>query len=170
MSLLFWNVRGLGNRRTFRELECFIRAQDPSALFLAETWVGEARLINLCSELGFNHYWVTPQVNRLGCLALFWKNSLKIAISTSSPNHIDGMVGEDQESKFRLTSIYSFPDPARKSDTWALLRQLRASSFVSWVCAGDFNEILWSHEKCGLGPRSELQMKAFHDVLDELGL
>lgn len=41
---------------------------------------------------------------------------------------------------------------------------------LSWLCAGDFNEILWSHEKCGLGPRSEAPMKAFRDVLDELGL
>ena len=170
MSLLFWNVRGLGNRRTVRELDCFIRAQDPSALFLAETWVGEARLISLCSELGFDHYWVTPQVNCLGCLTLFWKNSLKIAISTSLPNHIDNMVDEAQESKFRLTCLYGFVDPARKNDTWALLRHLRASSSVPWVCTGDFNEILWSYEKCGLGPRSEPQMKAFCDVLDELGL
>ena len=38
------------------------------------------------------------------------------------------------------------------------------------MCAGDFNEILWSHEKCGLGPKSEAQMMAFRDVLDELGL
>ena len=79
--------------------------------------MGEARLIGLCSELGFDQYWVSPQVNRLGCLALFWKNSLKIAISTSSPNHIDGMVGEDQENKFRLTCIYGFANPARKNDT-----------------------------------------------------
>ena len=70
MSLLFWNVHGLGNLRIVRELESFVRAQDPSALFLAETWVGEARLIGLCSELGFDQYWVSPQVNRLGCLAL----------------------------------------------------------------------------------------------------
>ena len=56
MSLLFWNVRRLGNLRTVRELESYVRAQDPSALFLAETWVGEARLIGLYSELGFDQY------------------------------------------------------------------------------------------------------------------
>jgi len=39
-----------------------------------------------------------------------------------------------------------------------------------WLCASNFNEILWSHEKCGLGSRCENQMKAFRDVLDEAGL
>ena len=52
MSLLFWNGRGLGNRCTIQEVEIYIRAQDPTALFLAESWAGEARLINLCTELG----------------------------------------------------------------------------------------------------------------------
>ena len=142
MSLLFWNVCGLGNRRTVRELEKYIRAQDPTALFLGETWVGEARLIDLCSELGFDHYWVTPQTNRLGCLVLYWKNTTTIEVVSSSPNHIDAVVGATTDKRWRLTRIYGFADPAKKRDTWALLRQLRTSPPLPWLCAGDFNEIL----------------------------
>ena len=151
MSLLFWNVRGLGNRRTVRELEKYIRAQHPTAFFLAEMWVGEARLIDLCSELGFDHYWVTPQINHLGCLVLYWKNITTIEVVSSSPNHIDVVVGATTDERWRLTGIYGFADPAKKRDTWALLRQLRTSPTLPWLCAGDFNEILWSHEKCDLG-------------------
>ena len=66
ISLLFWNMRGLGNQGIVQELKKYIRTQDPTALFLAETWVSEARLKSLCIELGFNQHWVTPQVNRLG--------------------------------------------------------------------------------------------------------
>ena len=161
MSFLFWNVRGLGNRRTVHELENLIRAQDPSALFLAETWVGEARLINLCTELGFDHHWITPKSNRLGCLALFWKNLLMVEVVSSSPNHIDAVIGGSLENKWRLTGIYGFADPVKKRDTWALLRQLHRNLSLPWLCAGDFNEILWSHEKCGLSPRSESPMKDF---------
>ena len=170
MSLLFWNVRGLGNRRTIRELEKYIRAQDPIALFLAETWVGEARLIDLCSKLGFDHYWVTPQVNRLGCLILYWKNIITIEVMSSSANHIDTVVGVATEESWHLIGIYDFADPAKKQDTWALLRQLHTSPSMPWLCTGDFNEILWPHEKCGLGPRCENQMRDFREVLDEAGL
>ena len=133
-------------------------------------WAGEARLVNLCAELGFNHHWVTPKVNRLGYLALFWKNSLKIKVISSSPNHIDTIIGGSLENKRRLTGIYGFTDPAKKCDTWALLRRLHTSLSLSWLCAGDFNEILWSHEKCGLSPRGESPMKDFRDVFDEAGL
>ena len=73
MSWLCWNVRGLGNWSTVRELGSLVRAQDPTALFLAETWVGEDRLKRLCGELLFDCFWIVPQVNKTGCLALFWK-------------------------------------------------------------------------------------------------
>ena len=116
MSLLFWNVRGLGNRCTVQELEKYIRAQDPVALFLAETWVGEARLIDLCSELGFDHYWVTLQANRLGCLVLYWKNTIKIKAMSSLPNHIDAAVRVTTEEKWHLIGLYGFADPAKKRD------------------------------------------------------
>ena len=93
MNWLCWNVRGLGNQRTVRELEVVTRAQDPTALFLAETWAGEARLVSLCAELGFDHLWVTPKVNKLGCLALFWKDLLKIEVISSSSNHMTRWLG-----------------------------------------------------------------------------
>ena len=163
-------MHGLGNRHIVHELENFIRAQDPTALFLAETWVGEARLVSLCAELGFDHHWITPKINRLGCLALFWKNSLKIEVISSSPNHIDAVIGGSLENKWRLTSIYGFADPAKKCNTWALLGRLHRNLSLPWLCTEDFNEILWSHEKCGLSPRGESLIKDFRDVLDEAGL
>ena len=141
MSYLFWNVHGLGNRLNVHELESYIRAQDLTAFFLAETWAGEARLISLCAELGFDQYWVTPQVNKLGCLALFWKNLIKIEVVSSSSNHIDSVVGDLTEEKWRLTGIYGFANAAKKGDTWALLRQLQSRFSMSWLCARDFNEI-----------------------------
>lgn len=142
MSLLFWNVRGLGNWCTVQALEKYIRAQDPVALFLAETWVGEARLIDLCSELGFDHYWVTPQANHLGCLVLYWKNTIKIKVMSSLPNHIDAAVRVTTEEKWHLIGLYGFANPAKKRDIWALLRQLHTRPSLPWLCVGDFNKIL----------------------------
>ena len=56
---------------TIRELGSMVRNQDPTALFLAETEAGEDRLKRLCRELLFDHFWIVPQVNKTGCLALF---------------------------------------------------------------------------------------------------
>ena len=38
-----------------------------------------------------------------------------------------------------------------------------------WVCAGDFNEILKSHEKMGGRPLPVAQMQEFRDAIDECG-
>lgn len=66
-------MRELGNRRTIRELGSLVRAQDPTALFLAETWTDEGRLKRLCGELLFDCFWIVLKVNKIGYLALFWK-------------------------------------------------------------------------------------------------
>ena len=47
MSVLVWNCRGLRNPQTIRELGNFVQAQDPTVVFLAETWLDEARLKSL---------------------------------------------------------------------------------------------------------------------------
>ncbi|XP_023898513.1 uncharacterized protein LOC112010404 [Quercus suber] len=169
MSCMCWNVRGLGNHRTIRELANIVRAQDPSILFLAETWADNARLVKLCDELNFEEKWVVERVTRAGGLALLWKNSISIKVVDSSPNFIDAIVNAGQADSWRFTGIYGFPDSRRKVETWSLLRNLNSKYNIPWVCAGDFNEILRGHEKLGGLPRGEAEMEAFRDVVDELG-
>ena len=121
-------MRGLGNRRTVRELEVVTRAQDPAAMFLAETWSAKARLRKLCSDLKFDHCWISPSAGKFGCLALFWKNSACIDVVSSSPNHIDAIVGDTNNGQWRFSGVYGFADAARKHKTWSLLRDLHRRS------------------------------------------
>lgn len=41
---------------------------------------------------------------------------------------------------------------------------------LPWVCAGDFNEILYAHEKAGMAVRSQRQMDGFRQVLSTCDL
>ena len=43
MSLLVWNCHGLRNPCKIQKLGDYIRAKDPSVLFLAETWTEDGR-------------------------------------------------------------------------------------------------------------------------------
>nr|POE95051.1 hypothetical protein CFP56_15118 [Quercus suber] len=130
----------------------------------------EARLKKLCGELRFDHCWVGPSAGKTGCLVLLWKNSVKIEVVSSSPNHIDAIIGDVSAVQWRFTGIYGHADPSKKHETWSLIRGLHRKFSLPWLCAGDFNEILWSHEKLGLGPRKEGVMRDFRDTLDECGL
>lgn len=51
MSLLCWNCRGLRNRQIVQELIDLVRAQDPTVVFLVETWLDIARLDGICERL-----------------------------------------------------------------------------------------------------------------------
>ena len=108
MSWLCWNVRGLGNRRTIRDLEALVQAQDPVAMFLSETWANKDRLRSLCNKLNFDHAWIVPRINSTGCLSLFWKKTIQIKVISSSPNHVDTIVGGSGEDRWCFTGIYGF--------------------------------------------------------------
>ena len=161
---------GLGNQRTVRELAKLVRAQDPSIMFLAETWVDKARLEFLCDELLFDKKWIVQRVTRAGGLALLWKNSIDISVVSSSLNHIDAIVNKGKDDSWRFTGIYGFPEAGGKHETWEMLRRLNQQFVLPWVCAGDFNEILRGHEKLGGVLRRESEMVAFRDMVDECGL
>ena len=163
-------MRGLGNQRTVQELAKFVRAQDPSVLFLAETWADEARLRKLCDELQFDEVWVVGRITRAGGLALLWKNSIDIDVVSASLNHIDAIINKDKEDAWRFTGVYGIPETSRKSETWDLLRGLNQKFSLPWICASDFNEILRGHEKLGGPPRREAEMQAFRDIVDECEL
>ena len=124
MSWLCWNVRGLRNQRTVRELAKLVQAQDPSIVFLAETWADETRLENLCDELNLDDKWIVQRVTRARDLALFWKNSVDIEVVSSSLNHIDAIVNNGKEDTLRFTGIYGFPEAGGKHQTWELLQRL----------------------------------------------
>ena len=149
MSLLVWNCRGLGNPCTGKELGDLVRAKDPSVVFIAETWADKARLKVLKNTLLFDEMFVVPRINRGGGLVLFWKNSIKVSVKTSSRNHIDSIIGEGSVGAWRFTGFYGEPVTHMRHESWELLQSLNRSFNLPWLVAGDFNEIISNSEKKG---------------------
>jgi hypothetical protein len=83
----------------------------------------------------------------------------------SAPSYIDVSVHESTGKVWRLTGIYGEPKWEDKYKTWDKLRELKSNSNLPWVVIGDFNEILFSHEKEGGNPRPQNFMQAFRDSL-----
>ena len=84
MNLLCWNCWRFGNLQTAQELGDLVRAQDPAILFLAETWLDEARLVSIRDSLQFGHHHEVSKVSRGGGLALFWKKNFDLHIESFS--------------------------------------------------------------------------------------
>lgn len=58
----------------------------------------------------------------------------------------------------------------KREDSWKLLECLSHRSNLSWVCIGDFNEIMYPREKDGGGVRPECQMRGFHEAINKCHL
>ena len=71
MSLLCWNCWGLGNQRTKNQLVELVWAKDPSVVFLAETWMGEVRLILIQDRLKFKQRFIAPRRNKSRGLVMY---------------------------------------------------------------------------------------------------
>jgi hypothetical protein len=88
----------------------------------------------------------------------------------SHPNYIDVIVQESPEKIWRLTGIYGEPRWEDKYKTWDRMRELHAQNNLPWVTIGDFNEILYSHEKEGGNTRPQHFMQAFRDAVNDCNL
>ena len=118
MSLLIWNCRGLGNPRTVRELGDYIRAKDPSVMFLAETWTNNDRLHQVLRNFDFVNKWVVHSGNRGGGLVLLWKEDIRITVEDSSKYYTDVLVEKNTPQEWRFTGFYGEPVTNRRHETW----------------------------------------------------
>ena len=122
MNCLVWNCHGLGNLRTRKELEDFIRAKDPSVLFIVETWVDEARLITVIRNFNYEHKWIVLREGRGGGLALFWKSSINLSVEDSSKYCNDTIIDKNTDNAWRFTGFYREPITSRHCEAWDALQ------------------------------------------------
>lgn len=109
-------------------------------------------------------------MGRSGGLALFWRNRIDVRLRSISKYYIDVDVADRNRDTWRFTGIYEEPQSDEKEMTWAAMRTLNAAGTGPWLCAGDFNEILFSYEKQGGAARHQSLMDRFRVVLDECGM
>ena len=146
-----------------------IWAQDPSIVFLAETWLDKDRLETIKARYKFGGLVEVSRENRGGGVTVLWKKECDFTMDSYSLNHIDAIVNKGKDDEWRFTGFYGEPDTNIRHESWAKLRRLKNKHSLLWVCAGDFNEIVKAHEKLGGRPRPVKQMEAFREILDECG-
>ena len=144
-------------------------AKNHSVVFLAETWMDEARLVLIQDRIKFKHKFVASRRNKVGGLVIFWKEDFDLTIETFSKNHIDTTVNKNKVEEWRFTGFYGKLDTRNRHEAWACIKNLKSRGSAPWICAGDFNEITNQSEKLRGRVRPHVQMQAFKDILDECG-
>lgn len=169
MKILCWNVRGLGNPRTLRALCHEVQSVKPLLVFLAETKSDLRVGYKIKGSLNFKNYFIVPSKASGGGLALLWNLDLDVSIMSFSLGHIDWTI-KSLDLWWSFIGFYGNPSVEKSVESWNLLRRLKDCSKLLWILGGDFNEILFSHEKeCGV-VKKESQMESFLEAIDFCGL
>ena len=92
MSILSWNVRGLGNTRTFHELKDILQKHQPRIIFLCETKLEYGHMMNTGKRLGLDNCFAVCRSGMGGGLAMLWNEDLDLEIASYSSHHIDAIV------------------------------------------------------------------------------
>jgi hypothetical protein len=131
-----------------------------------QTQIHKSRVESLARTLGFDNAFVVSSSCRSGGLAIFWNNEIKIDLLPYSQYHIDDVVFPPDSDPWWLTCVYGEAEVNERHKTWDMLKFIKASSPLPWMCIGDFNEVLLREEHMGVNERSNTRIQAFRDTVD----
>lgn len=100
---------------------------------------------------------------------MFWRNNTKVELLPYSRYHIDMIIKEGEEEPWRLTCVYREAQVFERHKTYNLLKFIKCSSAVPWLCLGDFNEVLHQSEHNGVQERRTSQISDFREMADFCG-
>jgi exonuclease III len=169
MSCLSWNYCGLGNTAIVNVLRELTKKFAPSVLCVLETQIHKTRVEALKGTLGFANSFAVSSSGRSGGLGIFWNNNTRVEILPYSQYHIDAFVREHGGEPWRLTCVYGEAQTVERHKTWDMIKFIKSSSPLPWVCIGDFNEVHRS-EHVGVQERSHQQIAGFCEMVFICGL
>ena len=130
----------------------------------------KARVEGPKNTLGYDNAFAVSSAGRSGGLGIYWNNNTRVEILPFSQYHIDAIVTENGHDPWRLTCVYGEAQVAERPKTWDMLKFIKASSNLPWVCIGDFNEVLHRDEHSGVQEQSRAQIEGFREMVDICGL
>nr|XP_027077000.1 uncharacterized protein LOC113700749 [Coffea arabica] len=141
---------GVSLVHTFREANAVADALASSDLRAEARFLSEIALPSKVRTLLQLDRLSTPYVRvyakgTSGGLALLWKKDLDISLNRFANSFINRNVHMPNYTR-RLTGFYGHPDASKRKYSWDSLRQLSNQSQLSWLCIGDYNEVLSQNE------------------------
>ena len=116
----------------------------------------------MLQRIKFENRFIAPRTNKggggEGGLVLFWKSVIDVTVEGFSKNYIDAIINKNRENEWQFIEFYGKSKTQKRFESWDLLRSLDRTFQISWLCVGDFNELIRSNEKLGSNKRSHNQM------------
>ncbi|KAK9928646.1 hypothetical protein M0R45_025770 [Rubus argutus] len=167
MIQLCWNCHGLGRPMTQQARLELTRRFRPTIVFLSETRMKDKEIKKLRKKYKFCQGITVKPIKTAGGLALWWDHTVSIQILSKSKFLIDKVVKFNaDDSLVRFSWFYGPPVQRDRTAFWNRCASLAGSLDLPWLCAGDFNEFLWRHEKEGGNPWNSGKRRLLREFLD----
>jgi hypothetical protein len=95
---------------------------------------------------GFDRSYEVARIGLSGGLAFGWNDSWIVSILYSSPHFIHTEITYPLGNLASITFIYGHPVLSHRNQIWEELYHLGAQIQHSWLCIGDFNQVIFEEE------------------------
>ena len=113
------------------------------------------------------------EVPRLGLgrgLILAWMQRSYLRVVHESPHLIHIDVTDNKGKPLSIIFVYGHPELGKRNEVWQRLKTLKDIAQPSWLCIGDFNQVLSREEKFSFHQNPIAGVELFHQVLSDLYL
>ena len=154
MTILFWNVRGIGRPSFKPNLRLLVNQHHPKIVILAEARVSRETTNTILENVGFDSCHVVELRGFAGGIILHWNsNIMNFHYIGENSQGVHGVVEACSTNlSYVLSAIYASPSYADRKLLWQDLCNIAGVVKSPWIAIGDFNEIINQGEKFGGQP------------------
>ncbi|KAK4265671.1 hypothetical protein QN277_026692 [Acacia crassicarpa] len=170
LNLLIWNCRGAANKGVASVIRDMWSRYKLSLVIILEPRISGAQASKTIRQWGFKHSIRKEAVAFSGGIWLLWElDDLKVDVLELDEQviHCNLRVGEDE---CLFSAVYASLSEHRRHDLWNLLSRLAGDIVVTWMLAGDFNDIKTPLEQVGGGRVNETRCKHFNNWIQDCNL
>lgn len=171
MNWLIWNCRGAGDNNFPGLMRDCIRIYNLSFVAILEPRISGVRADSVVNRLGMDGM-VRVEANGFsGGIWCLWKqSSLSVDVVSSSCYCIHLKIGPHSASPWYMSVVYASPQAGMREAVWEELTTFAASISLPWCVGGDFNSVLFAHEKEGGAPFNYNQSIPFSSCINSCNL
>lgn len=134
-------------------------------ILLFESLVSKQKVEEIRVRLRFECCYAIDNIWRSGGIGILWRIASLCALVNSAVNFVNFNVMDKDIGILRLTTFYGCPKRTRRKESSSILRTIAASTWISWVYMGDFNDILSQDDKFGLHEHHDWYKKGFVETM-----
>lgn len=166
-NLLVWNCREAGGRNFPSHVKDLVRIHNLNFVAILEPRISGNKADIVISRIGFDGgVRVEARGFARGTWCMWRQNQVSIQVPSSSDQCILLQVNPRSNRTWLLAVIYVSPQARGREALWDELRMISQNYNLPWCALGDFNTVLYDHEKVGGGSVICSSCQTFNHCID----